>query len=104
MAASRSMSWTSGYLRKTVDPVFEVVEGEAQLFALHELDDAAAQRSMEGISMGASRDAGVGQLFFERARAGNAEVEDAGGEGGVGLACAEDVGEVMRQCLRLRRR
>src|ERR1700678_2587803 len=38
--------------------------------------------------------AALGQLFFERAGAGDAEVEDAGGESGVGLAGAEDFGEV----------
>ena len=44
MAASRSINCTSGKLRKLFDPVFEVVEGQAQFFALHELNDAAAQQ------------------------------------------------------------
>ena len=30
--------------RKLLDPVFEIVECKAQLFALHKLDDAAAQQ------------------------------------------------------------
>src|SRR5450432_2975529 len=38
--------------------------------------------------------AGLGQLKLERPRIGNAEVEDAGGEGRVRFACEEDIGEV----------
>ena len=43
MAASRSISWTKRKLGELFNPIFEVVEGKAQFFALHELDDAAAQ-------------------------------------------------------------
>ncbi len=39
-------------------------------------------------------DAALGERLFERAGGGDTEVEDAGGESGVGLACAEDFGEV----------
>ena len=41
MAASRSINCTIGY-RKVLDPVLEVVEGQLEFFALHELDDASA--------------------------------------------------------------
>ena len=33
-----------GKAREALDPIFEVVESEAQFFALHELDDAPAQK------------------------------------------------------------
>ncbi len=96
-------------VREAVDPVFEVVEGEAEVFALHELDDAAAhevdggdehlnflrRREAGGRRRGeAHGDAGGGEVLLEGARVGDAEVEDAGGEGGVGFAAGEDVGEV----------
>ena len=61
-------------------------------------------RSMEGISMGASRECRRRKFRFEGAGARDAEVEDAGGERGVGLAAREDIGEVLRRCLRRRRR
>ncbi len=44
MAASRSINWTKRKARKLLDPVFKVVESKAELFALHQLDDAAAQQ------------------------------------------------------------
>ncbi len=40
IAASRSISWTSGYFAEALNPVIEVVERELQLFALHQLHDA----------------------------------------------------------------
>ena len=44
MAASRSISCTSGNSRKLLDPVFEIVERKPQLLALHKLDNAAAHQ------------------------------------------------------------
>src|SRR5579863_6766436 len=38
--------------------------------------------------------ADLSELLFKRARGGDAEVEDAGGECGVGFATAKDVGKV----------
>ena len=91
--------------REFFDPVFEIVEGQAQLFALHQLHDAAAEqidgRNQHGSLTGTPAS---GQLFFERAGAGDAEVKDAGGERGVGLAGGEDVGEMMQRCRRRPRR
>jgi len=33
-----------GVAQKTLDPVFEIVEGQLQIFALHQLHDAAAHQ------------------------------------------------------------
>ena len=44
IAASRSMSCTSGKREKLLDPVFEIVECQAKFLALHKLDDAAAHQ------------------------------------------------------------
>ncbi len=40
-------------------------------------------------------DAGAGQFFFERTRAGHAEVEDAGGKGRIGFAAPEDIDKMI---------
>ncbi len=48
MAASRSINWTRGYLRKADNPFFKIVKLERLFFALYQLNNFAAHKVDRG--------------------------------------------------------
>src|ERR1700722_4402172 len=112
MAASRSINCTIGYFEKRSIQYSKSSKASLSVSPCTSWTMRPPIKSIEGISIcslygclkmsagQAHADAGAQQFGFERAGVGDAEVEDAGGEGGVGLAAhcavAEDLGEVGR--------
>ena len=94
-------------LRELLDPAVEIVGGNGELVALHELHDAATleidRRNQHALSY-PDRDALTLEKRFQVADALLVEVEDRRRKRGVGVAGAEHLGEVFEACRRHLRR